>query len=580
MLRNKLVRSDGSIIDSSVIISCEFTEEVNSGENLSVGDVTSSEINVEIRSTDAVEQGEVLTYYIIEDGVETLIGVFNAEKPTVASRTSIKFSAYDNIAKSEKIFSDWLRDNQGLFPMTLAELVMYACQHCGLTLAATAFPQSEIQINAFYADGITCRQILSWAGAIAGKFIRANSNGKIEFAWYTDATNITVAPRLDGVANSVSVSDDGEGNVTVMSTMATIADDGAGNVSLEMPGVKALYSDGAVILAANMTVPYKQGSLSYEAYATDIIERVQIKQSEDDVGVIYPADATGNCFVISGNMILATCDTETITFVATRVYEQLSTISYVPILATLPRTISIRAGDIINIRDPNDTVLMTYVMKVSISPSGTNIESTGNKSYETNAAVANEKYTNLVGKVLEIRKSIDGLKIENKDLSGKVAGLDIKTDEIRTYVEETYVSETEFTTYKSEMTQTSNNVELRFQKVEGDIRDTKANIRIGELEQKADGTPVFGIELGQQTEEGDETTFDKYARFTSEKLSFFDGNANEVTQIGDKKMSVTNVEIIASPNTENKEYGTLKQGDFVDSTREDGSIVTKWVGGK
>ena len=37
MLRNKLVRSDGSIIDSSVIISCEFTEEVNRSEERRVG---------------------------------------------------------------------------------------------------------------------------------------------------------------------------------------------------------------------------------------------------------------------------------------------------------------------------------------------------------------------------------------------------------------------------------------------------------------------------------------------------------------------------------------------------------------
>ena len=71
MLRNKLVRSDGSIIDSSVIISCEFTEEVNSSTNLTLGDVTASEISVEILSTQVINQDEVLTYYIIEDGVET-----------------------------------------------------------------------------------------------------------------------------------------------------------------------------------------------------------------------------------------------------------------------------------------------------------------------------------------------------------------------------------------------------------------------------------------------------------------------------------------------------------------------------
>ena len=79
MLRNKLVRSDGSIIDSSVIISCEFTEEVNCNTNLAFGDVTSSELSVEIRSTEAIQQGEVLTYYMIEDGVETLIGKFIAD---------------------------------------------------------------------------------------------------------------------------------------------------------------------------------------------------------------------------------------------------------------------------------------------------------------------------------------------------------------------------------------------------------------------------------------------------------------------------------------------------------------------
>ena len=83
MLRNKLVRSDGSIIDSSVIISCEFTEEVNSNTNLTVGDVTSSELTVEILATDPIQQDETLIYSIIEDGVEKRIGVFKAEKPMV-----------------------------------------------------------------------------------------------------------------------------------------------------------------------------------------------------------------------------------------------------------------------------------------------------------------------------------------------------------------------------------------------------------------------------------------------------------------------------------------------------------------
>ena len=481
MLKNKLVRSDGSIIDSSVIISCEYTEEVNSSENLSVGDVTSSEINLEILSTDMVEQGEVLTYYMIEDGAEKLIGVFNAESPTVASRTSIKFSAYDNIVKSEKVFSEWLRDNQNLFPMTLLQLVTHVCEYCGLTLATTTFPRSTLQINAFYADGVTGRQILSWASAIAGRFVRANTTGAIEFAWYTDATNYTIAPSASSGASTLSVTDDGKGNVSIESDAATVTDDGKGNVSLEIPSIMAIASNGSVTLASTLALPYKHGGLTYEAYSTDIIERVQIKQSDDDIGVIYPAEATGNCFTISENMLLATCPKEDITIVASGLYQQLRTISYVPARVALMKTIAIRSGDIINILDPNGTVITTYVMKVSVTPSGTNIESTGDKSYESNAAVASEKFSNMVGKILEIKKSINGLEVKNEDLAGKIGSLELNTEEFKTYVGETFVTEDEFGSYQdtvsTQFLQTKDAFEMKFESTREEISDVDKDLQ-------------------------------------------------------------------------------------------------------
>ena len=271
MLRNKLVRSDGSINDSSVIISCEFTEDVNSNTNLSVGDATASELTVEILNTTSISQDEVLTYYIVEDGVETKIGVFNAEKPTVATRTSMRFSAYDNIVKTEKVFSGWLRENQSLFPMTLQALVTYACSYCGVTMATTTFPYSDLTVNAFYADEITCRQVLTWAASIAGRFIRANADGKLEFAWYKSSASVTIAPSKN---------------------------------------------------TASGQIPYYQGSLSYENYYTDRIERVQINHSEDDVGVIYPAEADGNCFTITENMILGVTEEATLYSIAAALHTQ------------------------------------------------------------------------------------------------------------------------------------------------------------------------------------------------------------------------------------------------------------------
>ena len=423
MLRNKLVRSDGSIIDSSVIISCEFSEEVNSDNNLTVGDVTSSELTVEMLSDVPVAQDEMLTYYIIEDEVETLIGQFKVEKPTVASRTSIKFSAYDNVIKTEQLFSDWLILNQDLFPMTLLELVQYACSYCGVALATTNFPHADLMVNAFYSDGLTSRQILSWAGAIAGRFIRANTLGEIEFAWYSDMDAIICAPSGSSYLAQIDIEDDGDGNISMTGEDITVNDDGDGNVAVTIPYVTALNTYGEVTLVADKVIPYFQNGITYENYATDPIERVRINHSESDVGVVFPDNATGNCFTVSGNMILGACALTDVAGVAASLYNTLSTITYTPAKIRVPRTIQVRAGDIIRLLMPTGETLSTYAMRVSVSPSGTNIESTGDKSYSANAAVSSSRYANLTGKMLEITANEDGLEVKNTDLEGRVSRL-------------------------------------------------------------------------------------------------------------------------------------------------------------
>ena len=580
MLRNKLVRSDGSIIDSSVIISCEFTEEVNCSTNLSFGDVTASELSLEIRSTEAIQQGEVLTYYMVEDGVETLIGEFIAEKPTVASRTTIRFSAYDNIVKTEKQFSGWLRDNQAFFPMTLLQLVQYACSHSEVVLGTTDFPHADLSIGAFYADDITCRQILSWASAIAGRFVKANATGEIEFAQYTENLYSEVDYRT-GYANPVNiVVTDNDGHVVITSDEMAVTDDGYGNVIATINDVKVIDKNGNVTLATGTAVPYFQGSLSYETYQTDTIERVQIKHSDDDIGVIYPEDATGNCYVVSQNMLLGTCSTEAVMRVARTLYEQLRAVTYVPFSVRLPRTLKIRAGDIIGVRDISGRAFISLVMKMNVSASGVTISSTGDKSYNSNATVASEKYTNLTGKMMELSKTVDGLIIKNQSLDGKVSGLELTTESYKTYVEETFVSGDTFEKYRSEAEQTAKNITEKYESLDKYRNQTSAYIKTGLLDESEDGTPVYGVEISQKTnaEDGGET-FNKYARFTSDRLSFYDRSDNEVAAIGDKMMFVTNVEITGSSGAKDANRGTLKHGQFVDIALADGTIVSKWIGG-
>lgn len=144
-----------------------------------------------------------------------------------------------------------------------------------------------------------------------------------------------------------------------------------------------------------------------------------------------------------------------------------------------------------------------------------------------------------------------------------------------------YVAESEFGTFeektKQDIIANSTSIESLYaniqtiisdiENVENTIIDVNAHIKSGLLYYDVDGTPVYGLEIGQRTEVDGVETFNKYARFTSEKLSFYDKNDNEVAYISDRKLYISNVEVTAS----------YKIGGLVDSVLSDLSVVTKYV---
>ena len=100
------------------------------------------------------------------------------------------------------------------------------------------------------------------------------------------------------------------------------------------------------------------------------------------------------------------------------------------------------------------------------------------------------------------------------------------------------------------------------------------HIYSGIIEYAMDGEAIVGIEIGQTTTRTDDSgnsseSFTKFARFTADRLSFYDINGMEVAYISDYKLYITHVEI----------KGSLKEGGYEDTITADGGIVTKWVGG-
>lgn len=104
--------------------------------------------------------------------------------------------------------------------------------------------------------------------------------------------------------------------------------------------------------------------------------------------------------------------------------------------------------------------------------------------------------------------------------------------------------------------------------VKNTIVDVNAHIKSGLLYYDENGFPIFGVEIGQNTAVDGVETFNKYARFTSDKLSFYDQNDNEVAYVSDKKLYITAVEVT----------GSFIMGGFVDTVLANGSVVTKWIG--
>ena len=351
---------------------------VNAGQEFAIGSAYSDYIEAEIWADPGgslqITAGDVLTYYRLDDaGNRTKVGIFYAEKPTRTKRNSYKVTAYDTMSKLDADFSGWLRANQAQFPKTIWQLVQLACQRAGVTLAGISLPiNGSHSVQAFYADDLTCRQIISWAAEAAGCYAHMNADGKLQFLTYTDKRS-TAKITPDGVSNST-----------------------------------AYYAD----------------SLSYEDYTVKAIEKVQIRQSDSDVGVIYPDSTTAtNTYAVQGNLLLTTGTEANLKTVAQNLYNVLKSVSYTPCKVAVPSGSGLACGQIVHVKDARGREFDTYLMSATISSGKASFESVGSASRESSSAVNSQSYKNLTGKMLEIKTSVDGLTVTASELSGNYSEL-------------------------------------------------------------------------------------------------------------------------------------------------------------
>ena len=378
-MTSKIVRSDGTT-QLTGIKSVTYYESVNDTEGLVPGCVASAYIEVEVFGaySAAPSNGELLTYYQVDaNNNQTLIGKFYAT-PSIPSRSTYKFIAYDAVSKLDVDYSARLDAIQANFPMTVYALVSDACSVAGVTLNSSSWNLSTQQVQAFYADGLTCRNILQYAAEIAGKFVRCNSNGQLIFDWYTTNSSKTIHP---GATQSSYIA-------------------------------------------------YKQNGLTYDNFTVVTVDGVAVEPTDVEMAAYtYPADISScnNVFKIENNLLLNNASVSTYTAVAQNLYN---------VMHALPSyrhsTINLfvnenpfRAGQFVSVTDAQGVMFNTPIFYMTVKASGARLASNGARTYEERTTVKqNKTLANLSANLVEIGKlkvgwaEIDDAVIDSLEANG------------------------------------------------------------------------------------------------------------------------------------------------------------------
>ena len=391
MVKTILKLKDGTEItagqsQTNAIQKAEIIESVNDSEDLIFGSVCAKMVDVKIitpRNAVSIIAGDEIVVYEETDGIRIKKGHFTAEKPQKAGANTTRITAYDNIVKLDIDLSEWFSSLS--FPKTLFEFANAVCDACGLNLANETIPNGDLLIRKSEMKEITGRQFLRWVGEACGCYCVADSDGDIEFRWYSE--------------NETQITASGFGG----------------------------------------TIPYIGGSLKFEDYEVEEVDQIQITKGGNDVGLFYPKGLSGqNIYKISSNPFLIPTDEnqEQINAVLEMLFDRIKNIKYTPFSVSVFAGTQYGVGDIINITDSNGVQFTSYVMEKRRVGQKETLKSTGNFKRNSSSAIYDASYKSNFGKTFTLLQDVNGLKIENADLKKGLSSLSLKVDGINTKVED------------------------------------------------------------------------------------------------------------------------------------------------
>lgn len=190
-------------------------------------------------------------------------------------------------------------------------------------------------------------------------------------------------------------------------------------------------------------------------------------------------------------------------------------------------------------------------------------------SQQVKQAVQADPASTFAGLKNLIIKSADIVNAYYQQINQRLEGIYVAQSDFGTYTEETAQ---EIQKNNTNINQLYTNIRTLSDTVDELYNSTigsNAYLKSGLLYETESGVPVYGLEIGQTNSVGGATVFDKFARFTADRLSFYDAGDAEVAYISDYKLYITNAEISGS---------LWLSGKF--KIYYNGGLAFQWIGGE
>jgi hypothetical protein len=210
---------------------------------------------------------------------------------------------------------------------------------------------------------------------------------------------------------------------------------------------------------------------------------------------------------------------------------------------------------------------------IASSDYGTFKQATEQSITETSKDVT-QAFTNIQEIETNLQDTKSGIGSNLESLSGEVGKLDTEFQEVKSGIDTNLKAiSDDVGQIDSDLKNAKTAIGADIQGIKDDIItlnyylvEANAHIKSGLLDYDENEIPIYGLEIGQRNVIDGVEVFNKYARFTAGRLSFYDKNGFEVAYISDFKLYITHAEVT----------GTLKLGGYLVSTSN--GLTFKWVG--